>query len=208
MQLHYPHRKRKDSTGSDSHDGIHGSPEALSVPGGGKVGPTVPDIEDHSETDEGRALEEELAVLLKEAEEARELGKKEIALLYGGKGKGKDREIWKGFPDMEDPTGEYVWECTYSTLLPGYKLIHKFCTRIKEGMSHYLRRCLAYYQAVRIWKSLFLRFSTIPSRSHTLYIDQQTYTRSIIKIHTLQPRRRPNSSPLVKRQIISTPAEN
>jgi hypothetical protein len=119
MQLHYPHRKRKDSAGSDSHDGIHGSPEALSVPGGGMTGPTVPDIDDHLETDEGRALEEELAVLLKEAEEARELGKKEITLLYGGKGKGKDPEIWKGFPDMEDPTGEYVWECACSNLKPG-----------------------------------------------------------------------------------------
>ena len=121
MHVHYPHRKRKDSAGSDSHDGgVHASPEVLSVPGGGMTGPTVSDIEDHSETDEGRALEEELAVLLKEAEEARELGKKEITLLYGSKGKGKDPEIWKGFPDMEDPTGEYVWECTCFSLTPGY----------------------------------------------------------------------------------------
>lgn len=114
IHLHYPQRKRKDSAGSDSHEGIHESPEALSVPGGGKTGPTVPDITDHTETDEGRALEEELAVLLKEAEEARGLDKKEISLLYGAKGKGNDPEVWKGFPDMEDPTGEYVWECTYS----------------------------------------------------------------------------------------------
>jgi hypothetical protein len=112
VHLHFPHRKRKDSTASDSHDGVHESPEALSVPGGGKIGPSVPDISDHMETDEGRALEEELAVLLKEAEEAREPGKKEIALLYSEKGKGKESQTWNGFADEVDPTGEYVWECT------------------------------------------------------------------------------------------------
>lgn len=116
VHLHYPHRKRRDSAGSESHDVIHGSPEALSVPGGGMSGPTVPDIADHRETDEGRALEEELAVLLKEAEDARESDGKEITLLHGGKGKGKDPEVWKGFPDMDDPTGEYVWECTLSQI--------------------------------------------------------------------------------------------
>lgn len=114
VHIHYPHRKRRDSATSDSHDGhgIHESPEAMANAIEGRSdGVVVPDIADHTETDEGRALEEELAVLLKEAEDAREPGKQEITLLYGAKGKGKEPEVWKGFPEEEDPTGEYVWEC-------------------------------------------------------------------------------------------------
>jgi len=119
IQLHYPHRKRRGSAASsnDGH-GIHESPETMAHNIQGRDdGVTVPDITDHDETDEGRAVQEELDNLLEEAENSREPGKKEITLLLGAasNGKGKEPEVWKGFAEEEDPTGEYVWECKLFT---------------------------------------------------------------------------------------------
>lgn len=70
------------------------------------IGPVVPDITDHNETDEGRELEAEIEQLNKEAQEARGKGKSAITFL-------KYSEPWTDFePDDEDqyPPREYVWD--------------------------------------------------------------------------------------------------
>lgn len=112
-------RKRADTGGSDySHygEGDYGSPQQALAPksgtgtgtGGvsGNGGPTVPDITDHNETDEGRELEAEIERLNREALEARGRGKP--AILFQ-----KDKEPWDDYdPESEEqyPPREYVWD--------------------------------------------------------------------------------------------------